>query len=133
MKDTIFEMRNNLLSKIENLSASSEEIGSLKKDFEAFSKDTSAQIRILNRQIENNEKSLANLARGHRELRTYVVAAVEIKATKSKFSSIRIPKLRQMFRSAVSFSESHGGIIAYTLLLSGLASTVTYFVLTRFL
>ena len=133
MKDTIIEMRKSIMNKIESLEASSEQVDALRKDFKNLSKELNTEIKILNHQIQKNEDSIESLTRAHRELRSYVVDAIESHDDEDWFYTETTPRWKRCVNYVSSFCESHGPIIAYTLLLSGLIASLTYSIMTRIL
>tara|TARA_E500000331_G_C17230815_1_gene702559 strand:+ start:1013 stop:1414 length:402 start_codon:yes stop_codon:yes gene_type:complete len=95
-------------------------------------KDLCTQIKILDHHVQSNEKSIGSLTKAHNNLRSYVVGAIEgednsksLKDEKKTSITIKVSK------KIMKFCENHGPMIAYTFLLSGLVSSLTYFVITK--
>ena len=103
----------------------------IRSEIEKKTREVDAQIRILDSQVRKNEKNISVLTKAHRDLRSYVVADIETRNEVSWFENRKSGIFGEIFNSIRSFSDSHGPIIAYTILLSGLASSITYFVITR--
>ena len=128
MKDIIVEMRDAILSKIEKMDEAGERTRNLRKDFENFSHEINTEIKILNHEIEKNEKKIQSIVKN---LSEYVLNTIENNDDSLWFASEKQSIWRRCVTRVLSFCDKHGPIIAYTLLLSGLVSFLTYMIITR--
>ena len=133
MKDKFFDLRDSLTQKLEMLKTdhNSDRVEEIKRDIENLHRDFSTETRILNSQIEKNERQILLVSRALSDLRSYVVGAVETDRRGGKTRGALFSGAKERARPLLDFFNSHGAFIAYTFLLSGLTALITYYFLTR--